>query len=263
MVIQSKSIVIREIRPYTGTHGGLSPAIHRDEPHPVRRRYQYPNTCGSHCAIVQLDNRYSPAKRALSLVRKYIYTLLRLVELQYCYFILLFIFENFGARAGSRGSRFGPTFFKHRWRWARTSTNAEIPAAQLSLCTSEVLASRDGSGSTFLVPYMILSTRGNYSRSNGRGTDPVHLSTLCSTGPTRAPVRPHAQPIIPSASLRKRSNECESEKQLVKCQRLGIALTEIRCSWDLGGSCIATSTASGRTTALPSGNSCAEFPLSS
>ena len=35
----------------------------------------------------------------------------------------------------------------------------------------------------------------------------------------------------------------------------------MRGSWDLGGSCIAASTACGRTTALPSENPCAEFPL--
>ena len=76
MVIQSvtlRSTVIREIRPYKGTHGGLSPAVHPEEPRPVRPRYQYNRTSGSHCAIVQLDNRYSPAKIALSLVLK-IYT---------------------------------------------------------------------------------------------------------------------------------------------------------------------------------------------
>ena len=68
MVIRSetlKSIVVREFRSYTGTQGGLSPAIHREEPHPVRPRYQYHETCGSHCAIVQLDNRYSPAKHSV------------------------------------------------------------------------------------------------------------------------------------------------------------------------------------------------------
>ena len=36
----------------------------------------------------------------------------------------------------------------------------------------------------------------------------------------------------------------------------------MRGSWDLGGSCIAADTACGRKTALPSGNPCAEYPLS-
>ena len=36
----------------------------------------------------------------------------------------------------------------------------------------------------------------------------------------------------------------------------------MRGSWDLGGSCIAADTSWGRKTALPSGNSCAEYPLS-
>ena len=36
----------------------------------------------------------------------------------------------------------------------------------------------------------------------------------------------------------------------------------MRGSWNLGGSCIAADTACGRKTALPSGNPCAEYPLS-
>ena len=66
MVIQSavaKSIVIREIRSYTGTQGGLSPAIHRKEPHPVQPRYQYHKTCGSRRAIVHWTIRTVPQER--------------------------------------------------------------------------------------------------------------------------------------------------------------------------------------------------------
>ena len=119
MVIQSKSSVIREIRPHTGTHGGLSPAIHREEPHPVRPRYQYHKTCGSHCAIVQLDNRYSPAKQSIVSCSKSIYTLLVEATLFFylcqhsfrhnCNFVfILHAHASLGARAGSRGSRFAP-----------------------------------------------------------------------------------------------------------------------------------------------------------
>ena len=56
--------------------------------------------------------------------------------------------------------------------------------------------------------------------------------------------RSHTSPRSPAmpadytqCRVRKQSTECESEKRLVKCQRPGLALTEIRGSWDLGGSC--------------------------
>ena len=142
MVIQSavaKSIVIREIRSYTGTQGGLSPAIHRNEPHPVRPRYQYHKTCGSHCAIVQLDDRHSPAKHSVVSCFKSIYTLraeshcfFNLCQpsctlLDLLYFFFFFARANLDARVGSRGSRFAPVFSKHRSRSARTGTSAEIP----------------------------------------------------------------------------------------------------------------------------------------
>ena len=59
------------------------------------------------------------------------------------------------------------------------------------------------------------------------------------------PYRPHELPLDHNASrygqcrVRKQSNECESEKRLVKSQRSGVALTERGGSWDLDGSCFA------------------------
>ena len=52
--------------------------------------------------------------------------------------------------------------------------------------------------------------------------------------------------------VRKQSNECESEKRLVKSQRSGVALTEYGARGALAGRALPTRTACGRKTALPS-----------
>ena len=52
--------------------------------------------------------------------------------------------------------------------------------------------------------------------------------------------------------VRKQSDECESEKRLVKSQRSGDALTEYGARGALAGHALPPSTACGRTTALPS-----------
>ena len=51
--------------------------------------------------------------------------------------------------------------------------------------------------------------------------------------------------------VRKQSNECESEKRLVKSQRSGVALTEYGARGALAGRALPTSTACGRKTVLP------------
>ena len=84
-------------------------------------------------------------------------------------FILFFrAHASFGARAGSRGSSFAPAFFEALFEIGSHGYEHRDPGLHnLSLCTRENLTSRDGSGSTFSVPYMILSTRGNYSLLEG------------------------------------------------------------------------------------------------
>ena len=146
MVIRSetlKSIVIREIISYTGTQGGLSPAIHRGEPHPVRPRYQHHKTCGSHCAIVQLDNRYSPAKHSVIFCLKVYTPYLRNHTVFYlcqpsCTLlrpIAIFFFARarISAHEPTRGVPLCATFFKHRSRWARTGTSTEISGCTVIL----------------------------------------------------------------------------------------------------------------------------------
>ena len=62
---------------------------------------------------------------------------------------------------------------------------------------------------------------------------------------TNAVQAPHELPLDRNASrytqcrVRKQSNECESEKRLVKSQRSGVALTERGGSWGFDGSCFA------------------------
>ena len=52
----------------------------------------------------------------------------------------------------------------------------------------------------------------------------------CRTGPTDLPLDRNASRYT-QCRVRKRSNECESEKRLVKSQRSGVALTERGGSW--------------------------------
>ena len=98
---------------------------------------------------------------------------------------------------------------------------------------------------------MILSTRGSYSLlkwTRDRSCtviDPVQHRSHTSPRPTAMPAG------YTQCRVRKRSNECESEKRLVKRQWLGIALTVCRARGTLAVHA-AASTARGRTTALPS-----------
>ena len=87
--------------------------------------------------------------------------------------------------------------------------------------------------------------------SKERGLILYKLSTLCSTGPTRTPARPQYPADYTQCRVRKQSNECESEKRLVKSQWLGVALIECGARGTLAVHA-AASTARGRTTALPS-----------
>ena len=109
---------------------------------------------------------------------------------------------HLNARAGLRGSRFTPVVFS-TIRDGLAKARAPRPrAGQLSLCTPDNLVSRNGSGNTFLLPYMILSTRGNYTSLEGTRTDPVQAIDQCRTGPTRAPARPQCQPLYPVPSTK-------------------------------------------------------------
>ena len=74
---------------------------------------------------------------------------------------------------------------------------------------------------------------------------------MCSTVPTRAPARTQCPADYTQCRVRKQSNECESEKRLVKRQWLGIALTVYGARGTLAVHA-ATNIAHGRTTALPS-----------
>ena len=109
---------------------------------------------------------------------------------------------HLNARAGSRGSRFTPGFFS-TVRDGLAKARAPRPrAAHLSLCTPKNLVSRDGSGNTFSLPYMVLSTIGNYTSLEGTRTDPVQAIDQCRPGPTRAPARPQCQPLYPVPSTK-------------------------------------------------------------
>ena len=75
--------------------------------------------------------------------------------------------------------------------------------------------------------------------SRERGLILCKLSTLCRTGPTRAPARPQCPADYTQCRVRNQSSGCESEKRLVKSQWSGVAITERGGSWGLDGSCFA------------------------
>ena len=114
----------------------LPPAIHREQPHPVRPRYECHKTCGSRRAIVQLDN-----------------------------IVILFYFAR--AREFTRISAHEParppaSIFLSTVRDELARVRASRSrGAQFFLCLPENLVSRDGSCGALSVPYKILSTRGN------------------------------------------------------------------------------------------------------
>ena len=62
--------------------------------------------------------------------------------------------------------------------------------------------------------------------SRERGLILCKLSTLCRTGPTRAPARPQCPADYTQCRVRNQSSGCESEKRLVKSQWSGVAITE-------------------------------------
>ena len=75
-------------------------------------------------------------------------------------------------------------------------------------------------------------------RSRERGLILCKLSTNAVQAPHELPLDRNASRYT-QCRVRKQSNECESEKRLVKSQRSGVALTERGGSWGLDGSCFA------------------------
>ena len=145
---------------------------------------------------------------------------------------------HLNARAGSRGSRFTPVFFS-TVRDGLAKARAPRPrAAHLSLRTPKNLVSRDGSGNTFSLPYMVYLQEVIIPRSRERGLILCKLSTNAVQAPHELPLDRNASRYT-QCRVRKQSNECESEKRLVKSQRSGVALTERGGSWGLDGSCFA------------------------
>ena len=152
MLIRSKtlkSIIIRETRSYTGTHGGLSPAIHRDEPHLVRHRYQISQNgwlSSRHSTIGQ------PVQSRKSVVPGFKNKFSTLVEATPFFCLCQHPFRHNCSRGTSRLAEVPrcTSFFSSTVRNGLARVRAPRPrAAQLSLCTPEKLVSRDGSGSTF------------------------------------------------------------------------------------------------------------------
>ena len=76
--------------------------------------------------------------------------------------------------------------------------------------------------------------------------DPVQYRSHTSPRSTACPAD------YTQCQVRKRSNECENEKRLVKRQWLGVALTECGARGTLAVHALPPSTACGRKTALPS-----------
>ena len=212
-----------------------SPARALFQPHPVQLRYQYHKN-------VWLSSRHSTIGQSLQSRKSVVpgfknifTTLVEATQLFYrcqhpfrhnCYFILFFARANLGTRAGARRFNVAPAFLSTVRDGLARVRAPRSRAAQLSLDTPENLVSRDGSGNTFSLPYMILSTRGNYTLLEGMRTDPVQAIDPMPYRPHTSS-RPTAMPADYSqCRVRKQSNECESEKRLVKSQRSGVAFTE-------------------------------------
>ena len=129
----------------------------------------------------------------------------------------------------SRGSRFAYSFLAPFERGSQGHEHLDLrmysyPCARLRIWSRETVSAVPSRYCTDFI-----YTR-NYSPLEGTRTDPVQTIDQCRTGPTEPPFDRNASRYA-QCRVRKRSNECVSEKRLVKSQRLGVALTERGGSW--------------------------------
>ena len=135
-----------------------------------------------------------------------------------------------GARADPREPDFAPSFLSTVRDRIDTGASTDTAGCTVILVHAGELGLARRFRQYPLGTVLILSTRGTIASLVGTRTDPVQTIDQCRTGPTELPFDRNASRYA-QCRVRKRSNECETQKRLVKSQRSGVALTERGGFW--------------------------------